>query len=133
MLARLVEEGSTGYVCVWTKDGRVEWIIDVDDNCGSRPVRRAETLLMVHPGNVKDFEFVCASRANLLMGRVYKGYSLGFGSDSWVELLDTLGLVLVSAWAGAGSFLSIDCHLEVVILTRSLKRVWSDGAGLPSR
>lgn len=90
-------------------------------------------MLTVHPGNMEDLGIVCASRVNLIMGCVYKGYSLGFGSDSWVELLDTLGLVLVSAWAGAGSFLSIDCHLEVVILTRSLKRVWSDGAGLPSR
>lgn len=67
------------------------------------------------------------------MGCVDKGYSLGFGSDNWVELLDTHGLVLVSVWVGDESFLSIDCHLEVVILTRSLKSVWSDGAGLPSR
>jgi hypothetical protein len=78
-------------------------------------------LLTAHPGNMEDFEVVC------------KDYSLGFGSDSWVELLDTHGLVLVSAWTGDGSFLSIACHLEVVILTRSLKSVWSEGAGLPSR
>ena len=50
-----------------------------------------------------------------------------------MELLDTEGLVFASPCTEAGSLLSIDCHFDVVILNKSLRSVWSDGAGLPSR
>jgi hypothetical protein len=69
----------------------------------------------------------------LFFARVRKVYSFNFGTESWVEHLDTEGLESVSSYVGAGLLMSIDCHLDVVIFSRSLKRVWSDGTGLPSR
>jgi hypothetical protein len=60
-------------------------------------------------------------------------YSFDLGTESWVELLDTEGREVASSRAGAVFFVIIDCHFDVVILSRSLNNVWSDGAGLPSR
>ncbi|EMD93097.1 hypothetical protein COCHEDRAFT_1154795 [Bipolaris maydis C5] len=100
----------------------------------------ANTGCLIHggqarPGNMGQSGNVCNGLADCPQVGAHEAYSDGFGKESWVELLDTHGLGLASTWtwAGAGSFFTIDCHFEVVILSRSLKRVWSDGDGFPSR
>jgi hypothetical protein len=54
-------------------------------------------------------------------------------TEACVELLDTEGRVIVSACAEPSGFLNIVCHFAVVTLSKSLKSVWSEGAGFPSR
>lgn len=77
------------------------------------------------PGNMGQSCNVRDGLADCTQVGAHEAYSDGFGRESWVELLDTHGLVLASTWTwtGAGSFFTIDCHLDVVILSRSLKRV----------
>jgi hypothetical protein len=69
----------------------------------------------------------------LLITQLRNSYVFEVGTKAWVELRETEGRLVVSFAASASPFLNIVCHFVVVILSRSLNKVCSEGDGLPSR
>lgn len=89
-------------------------------NLSPRMVAGLRGVGQARPGNMGQSGIVGDGLADCTQVGAYEAYSDDFGKESWVELLDTHGLVLASiwTWTGAGSFFTIDCHFDVVILSR---------------